>query len=315
MTVPSIDMLLIAGRAVFLVFSFVFAAVAFTAWRRATQQQTEHLLSHTDLVLQRLAHLEARVDATKLTSFRARRPPGAPGRGRRHAQAPAARLPAGHPPRQGRRVARGVDGRLRAVADRGGVGAAPARLLLSGASQTRKSGCCVCTHSELRQFSVMPAQGAARQADSPSGTEQAAISGTPFHEKTQARDGESRTTRACAKPHLRSAEAAPMRRTRGTASALSCRRVRPLRRLHGRRERRAEVRPAAKLLREPTSVTLDIASVQRIDTAGIQLIAAFVREREVARPAGPVARPAPAFTSAARLLGVASVLRLPEQPS
>jgi len=27
-------MLLIAGRAVFLVFSFVFAAVAFTAWRR-----------------------------------------------------------------------------------------------------------------------------------------------------------------------------------------------------------------------------------------------------------------------------------------
>lgn len=67
MTVPSIDLLLIAGRAVFLLFSFVFAAVAFTAWRRATQQQTQHLLSHTDLVLQRLAHLEARVDATKLS--------------------------------------------------------------------------------------------------------------------------------------------------------------------------------------------------------------------------------------------------------
>jgi hypothetical protein len=60
-------MLLIAGRAVFLLFSFVFAAVAFTAWRRATQQQTQHLLTHTDLVLQRLAHLEARVDATKLS--------------------------------------------------------------------------------------------------------------------------------------------------------------------------------------------------------------------------------------------------------
>jgi hypothetical protein len=60
-------MLLIAGRAVFLVFSFVFAAIAFTAWRRATQQQTQHLLTHTDLVLQRLAHLEARVDATKLS--------------------------------------------------------------------------------------------------------------------------------------------------------------------------------------------------------------------------------------------------------
>jgi alkylation response protein AidB-like acyl-CoA dehydrogenase len=67
MTVPSIDILLIAGRAVFLVFSFVFAAIAFTAWRRATQQQTQHLLTHTDLVLQRLAHLEARIDATKLS--------------------------------------------------------------------------------------------------------------------------------------------------------------------------------------------------------------------------------------------------------
>jgi len=67
MTVPSIDMLLIAGRAVFLVFSFVFAAIAFTAWRRATQLQTQHLLTHTDLVLQRLAHLEARVDATKIS--------------------------------------------------------------------------------------------------------------------------------------------------------------------------------------------------------------------------------------------------------
>ena len=67
MTVPSLDILLIAGRAVFLVFSFVVAAAAFTAWRRATLAQTQHLLTHTDLVLQRLAHLEAHVDATKLS--------------------------------------------------------------------------------------------------------------------------------------------------------------------------------------------------------------------------------------------------------
>ena len=67
MTVPSLDILLIAGRAVFLLFSFVVAAAAFTAWRRATLAQTQHLLTHTDLVLQRLAHLEARVDATKLS--------------------------------------------------------------------------------------------------------------------------------------------------------------------------------------------------------------------------------------------------------
>ena len=67
MTLPSVDVLLIAGRAVFLVFSFVFAAIAFTAWRRATHAQTQHVMAHTDLVLQRLAHLEARVDATKLS--------------------------------------------------------------------------------------------------------------------------------------------------------------------------------------------------------------------------------------------------------
>ncbi len=79
MTLPSLDILLIAGRAVFLVFSFVLAALAFTAWRRATLAQTQHLLSHTDLVLQRLADLEARVDATKLSvselGARVERPP------------------------------------------------------------------------------------------------------------------------------------------------------------------------------------------------------------------------------------------------
>ena len=67
MTLPSVDILLIAGRAVFLLVSFVLAAVAFSAWRRATQAQTQHLLTHTDLVLQRLAHIEARVDETKLS--------------------------------------------------------------------------------------------------------------------------------------------------------------------------------------------------------------------------------------------------------
>ncbi len=70
-----------------------------------------------------------------------------------------------------------------------------------------------------------------------------------------------------------------------------------------------------EVLREPASVTLDIASVQRIDTAGIQLIAAFVRERESLGLQVEWRGAAPAFTSAARLLGVASVLRLPEQPA
>jgi hypothetical protein len=63
----SIEFLLAAGRAVFLLFSFVVAAVTFTAWRRATRIQTEQVLAQTNTVLQRLAALEARVDATKVT--------------------------------------------------------------------------------------------------------------------------------------------------------------------------------------------------------------------------------------------------------
>ncbi len=65
MTLPSVEFLLIAGRAVFLVFSFIVASISFTAWRRATQRQTAQLLSQTQLVLQRLAELEARVDGTR----------------------------------------------------------------------------------------------------------------------------------------------------------------------------------------------------------------------------------------------------------
>jgi alkylation response protein AidB-like acyl-CoA dehydrogenase len=65
MNLPSADSLLIAGRAVFLVFSFVVAAISFTAWRRATRRQTAEVLSQTQIVLQRLAELEVRVDATR----------------------------------------------------------------------------------------------------------------------------------------------------------------------------------------------------------------------------------------------------------
>jgi hypothetical protein len=87
MTLPAVDLtsvefLLVAGRAVFLLFSFVIAAVTFTAWRRATKVQTEQVLSQTHAVLQRLAELEARVDATKVTisqlGDRLERPAAAP---------------------------------------------------------------------------------------------------------------------------------------------------------------------------------------------------------------------------------------------
>jgi hypothetical protein len=67
MTVPSVEMLLIAGRAVFLVFSFVLATVAFIRWRRAIEVQTAVVLANHDIVLQRLADLEARVTATNVS--------------------------------------------------------------------------------------------------------------------------------------------------------------------------------------------------------------------------------------------------------
>ena len=63
-------MLLIAGRAVFLVFSFILATVAFMRWRRASAAQTEQLLANHAVVLQRLADLESRVDATNVAISR-----------------------------------------------------------------------------------------------------------------------------------------------------------------------------------------------------------------------------------------------------
>jgi Protein of unknown function (DUF2802) len=70
MTVPTVEMLFIAGRAVFLLFSFVLAAVAFIRWRRAIQAQTELVLANHNIVLQRLADLEARVAATQASMSR-----------------------------------------------------------------------------------------------------------------------------------------------------------------------------------------------------------------------------------------------------
>ena len=81
-TLTSVEFLLLAGRAVFLLFSFIVAAITFSAWRRATRVQTEQVLSQTNTVLQRLAALEARVDATKITlsqlGERLERPAAAP---------------------------------------------------------------------------------------------------------------------------------------------------------------------------------------------------------------------------------------------
>ena len=63
---PSVETLLIAGRAVFLLFSFALAAVAFTRWRRAAQAHTAQAQANHEVVLRRLADLEARIAATQV---------------------------------------------------------------------------------------------------------------------------------------------------------------------------------------------------------------------------------------------------------
>jgi len=81
--IPTFELIFAAGRAVFLLLSFIIAAITFIAWRRATRVQTEQVLSQTNSVLQRLAALEAHVDATKITvsqlGERLERPPLQPG--------------------------------------------------------------------------------------------------------------------------------------------------------------------------------------------------------------------------------------------
>ena len=57
---PPLDVMLMIGRAVFLIFSFVIASVTFTAWRRATRRQTEEVLAQSQTLLERLNALEAR---------------------------------------------------------------------------------------------------------------------------------------------------------------------------------------------------------------------------------------------------------------
>lgn len=65
----------------------------------------------------------------------------------------------------------------------------------------------------------------------------------------------------------------------------------------------------------PDSVVLDAAAVERVDTATMQLLCAFVRER-AAHSRAVVWRGTPsALTEAARLLGAQSLLGLPQTES
>ncbi len=67
LNLPDLDFLLIAGRAVFLVFSFFLAAVTFSAWRRATRRQTEQVLAQNQLLLEQLTDMRNTLAATAQT--------------------------------------------------------------------------------------------------------------------------------------------------------------------------------------------------------------------------------------------------------
>ena len=67
----------------------------------------------------------------------------------------------------------------------------------------------------------------------------------------------------------------------------------------------------SKLLDAPGTVALDISAVQRIDTAGMQLLTAFVLDRMVQDRDVEWFGFAPALAAAATLLGLNSILKLP----
>jgi ABC-type transporter Mla MlaB component len=67
----------------------------------------------------------------------------------------------------------------------------------------------------------------------------------------------------------------------------------------------------AALMNEPQPVTLDVGSLQRIDTAALQVITAFLRERSASGRAVEWNGSAPTLTTAAHLLGLTSLLNLP----
>jgi ABC-type transporter Mla MlaB component len=67
----------------------------------------------------------------------------------------------------------------------------------------------------------------------------------------------------------------------------------------------------AALLDEPKPVTLDLAALQRIDTASLQIITAFVRDRAEAGRTVEWQGSAQVLTTAAQLLGLTSLLKLP----
>ncbi|MGH8297082.1 MAG: STAS domain-containing protein [Steroidobacteraceae bacterium] len=66
----------------------------------------------------------------------------------------------------------------------------------------------------------------------------------------------------------------------------------------------------ARRLSEPAPVTVDVNALERIDTAGLQLLAAFVRDRRTAGRAVEWRGRPSALDAAAGLLGLCDMLEL-----
>jgi phospholipid transport system transporter-binding protein len=66
----------------------------------------------------------------------------------------------------------------------------------------------------------------------------------------------------------------------------------------------------ARRVAQPQPVGLDVSALQRIDTAGLQLLAAFVRDRRTAGRAIEWHGRSPALEAAAGLLGLNAMLEL-----
>jgi ABC-type transporter Mla MlaB component len=60
----------------------------------------------------------------------------------------------------------------------------------------------------------------------------------------------------------------------------------------------------ARMLAKPATVTLDLSPIRRIDTAGLQVLTAFIRERRAAGRAVECAGANDAFRVTAQMLGV-----------
>ena len=70
-------------------------------------------------------------------------------------------------------------------------------------------------------------------------------------------------------------------------------------------------RSLGRLLAEPRPVRLEVAALRRIDTAGLQLLATFVRDRRTAGRLTEWRGRAPALDAAADVLGLRGILELP----